>query len=390
MRSRPTGCQAPAHGDGGDAPRRQRRRRSSWSSRSSFIVSPSRSRSVRVRLRRIRRCALVPITDQNGDGGFPDRAADQADAGQAVADDPRRRRAGCSSRSGTGSAASSTRDGDDLELTSRSERPFTRYFPELLPVLAAALPDHVVVDGEIVIPDGGGNGLDFDALLQRIHPAVSRINRLAAETPTVFIAFDLLALGDESWLDRPFSERRAKLIDVVQTGPSVFITPASTDAAVANDWFTTFEGAGLDGVVAKRLDDEYQPDKRALDQGQAPAHRRLRAGRLPHPQGRRGRRLDAPRPVRRRRRDAPRRCRRRVHRQAAQGAARRARPADRERHRRASVGGVGRVRHDDRTSRRRPRRVRRRPQRAGRGRRAAGTPARTCPGCRCASNGSSR
>ena len=157
-----------------------------------------------------------------------------------------------------------TRERDDLELTSRSERPFTRYFPELLPVLAAALPEHVVVDGEIVIPDGGGNGLDFDALLQRIHPAVSRINRLAAETPTVFIAFDLLALGDESWLARPFSERRAKLVDVVQTGPSVFITPASTDAAVANDWFTTFEGAGLDGVVAKRLDDEYQPDKRAL------------------------------------------------------------------------------------------------------------------------------
>ena len=156
------------------------------------------------------------------------------------------------------------RDGDDLELTSRSERPFTRYFPELLPVLAEALPERAVIDGEIVIPDAAGNGLDFDALLQRIHPAVSRINRLAAETPTVFVAFDLLALGDDSWLERPLAERRAKLVEIVQTGPSVFITPASSAAAVANEWFTTFEGAGLDGVVAKRLDEPYQPDKRAL------------------------------------------------------------------------------------------------------------------------------
>jgi ATP-dependent DNA ligase len=156
------------------------------------------------------------------------------------------------------------RDGDEIELTSRSERPFTRYFPELLPVLRASLPERVVVDGEIVIPHGDGKGLDFDALLQRIHPAVSRVNRLAAETPTVYIAFDLLALGDESWLSRRLDERRARLLDVVATGPSVFVTPATTDAAVANDWFTTFEGAGLDGVVAKRLDEPYQPDKRAL------------------------------------------------------------------------------------------------------------------------------
>jgi ATP-dependent DNA ligase len=157
-----------------------------------------------------------------------------------------------------------TRDGDEMELTSRSERPFTRYFPELLPVLADALPDRVVVDGEIVIPDSDGKGLDFDALLQRIHPAASRVNRLAEETPSVFIAFDLLAEGDESWLPRPMGERRARLLELVKPGPSVFVTPASTDVAVANDWFTTFEGAGLDGVVAKRLDDPYQPDKRAL------------------------------------------------------------------------------------------------------------------------------
>jgi ATP-dependent DNA ligase len=156
------------------------------------------------------------------------------------------------------------RDGDDIELMSRSERPFNRYFPELLPVLAGALPEHAVIDGEIVIPDADGRGLDFDALLQRIHPAASRVNRLAAETPTVYIAFDVLALGDESWLARPLSERRARLLDVIQAGPSVFVTPATTEAAVAQDWFTTFEGAGLDGIVAKRLDDAYLPDKRAL------------------------------------------------------------------------------------------------------------------------------
>ncbi len=206
---------------------------------------------------------VVPIIDQNGAVGFPielpikpmlAKLSRTIPEGDGWLFEPK----------WDGFRCIVSRHGDDIELTSRSERPFTRYFPELLPVLAAALPDHVVVDGEIVIPDSGGSGLDFDALLQRIHPAVSRINRLAAETPTVFVAFDLLALGDESWLGRPFSERRTKLIDVVQTGPSVFITPASEDAAVANEWFTTFEGAGLDGVVAKRLDDEYQPDKRAL------------------------------------------------------------------------------------------------------------------------------
>jgi ATP-dependent DNA ligase len=156
------------------------------------------------------------------------------------------------------------RQGDEMELTSRSERPFTRYFPELLPALRDALPDHVVIDGEIVVPDADGRGLDFDALLQRIHPAESRVNRLAAETPAVFVAFDVLAVGDESWLQRPLHERRAALLELVRPGPSVFITPASSDAAVAADWFTRFEGAGLDGVVAKPLDDVYQPDKRAL------------------------------------------------------------------------------------------------------------------------------
>src|SRR5690606_6934752 len=117
---------------------------------------------------------------------------------------------------------------------------------------------------EIVIPDAGGHGLDFDALLQRIHPAKSRVDRLAAETPASYIAFDLLALEDDVLLEWPLAERRQALLAAVRPGPSVHLTPASTDRAVAEEWFERFEGAGLDGVVAKRLDEPYQPDKRAL------------------------------------------------------------------------------------------------------------------------------
>src|SRR5690606_6804479 len=113
------------------------------------------------------------------------------------------------------------RDGDDIVLASRKERPFTRYFPELLDPLREALPPKAIVDGEIVIPDADGHGLDFDALLQRIHPAESRVRRLAAETPAVFVAFDLLALDDEPWLDRPLAERRAELLRVVTTNDAV-------------------------------------------------------------------------------------------------------------------------------------------------------------------------
>ena len=156
------------------------------------------------------------------------------------------------------------RDGDDIELASRNERPFTRYFPELLEPLLASLPDRCVVDGEIVVADRDGRGLDFDALLQRIHPAESRVRRLAAETPASYVAFDLLALDDNVLLDLPLSERRDELLRVLRPIPPVHLTPASTDPSVAADWFGRFEGAGLDGVVAKRLDDPYQPDKRAL------------------------------------------------------------------------------------------------------------------------------
>lgn len=157
------------------------------------------------------------------------------------------------------------RDGADIELTSRNERPFTRYFPELLGPLAASLPERCVIDGEIVVPAGDGRGLDFDALLQRIHPAASRVQRLAAETPASFVAFDILALDDEVVLDRPLAARRA-LLDAAlgaAQGP-VHRCPSTTDAAVAEQWFVEFEGAGLDGIVAKRLSDPYTPGLRTL------------------------------------------------------------------------------------------------------------------------------
>jgi ATP-dependent DNA ligase len=156
------------------------------------------------------------------------------------------------------------RDGDQLELISRKLRPLGRYFPELLDPLRTALPDRCVVDGEIVVADLDGKGLDFDALLQRIHPAESRINRLAAETPAAFVAFDLLALGDVALLDHPMSERRDALVAALDPNAVVRVTPATTDRSVADDWFHRFEGAGLDGVVAKPLDGTYQPGKRSL------------------------------------------------------------------------------------------------------------------------------
>jgi ATP-dependent DNA ligase len=147
----------------------------------------------------------------------------------------------------------------------RRERPFTRYFPELLDPLRAALAERCVVDGEIVVPATDDRGLDFDALLQRIHPAESRVRRLAAETPASFVAFDLLALGDDVLLAEPLSVRHARLLDVLAGAAApVYVCPSTTDAARAAEWFTEFEGAGLDGVVAKRLADPYTPDKRTL------------------------------------------------------------------------------------------------------------------------------
>ena len=160
------------------------------------------------------------------------------------------------------------RDGDEVELGSRNEKPLTRYFPEVVDAVRAQLPPRCVVDGEIVIAgqDGGvGAGLDFEALLQRVHPADSRVQMLARTTPASFVAFDLLALDDESLLDRPTSQRRALLEQALSgvTAP-VHLTPATEDAATAREWFTVFEGAGLDGVMAKPLAGPYAPDKRTM------------------------------------------------------------------------------------------------------------------------------
>jgi ATP-dependent DNA ligase len=155
------------------------------------------------------------------------------------------------------------RDGDEVELGSRNERPMTRYFPELLAACKAELPERCVIDGEIIIATA--HGLDFEALQQRIHPAASRINMLAEKTPAAFIAFDLLALGEDDYTRRPFADRRAALVDALaSSGPSIHVTPATTDLATAQRWFEEFEGAGLDGIVAKPLTITYQPDKRVM------------------------------------------------------------------------------------------------------------------------------
>ncbi len=155
------------------------------------------------------------------------------------------------------------RDGDAVELGSRNEKPLTRYFPELVEPLRASLPPRCVVDGEVVI--AGPKGLDFDALLNRIHPAASRIRKLAGETPASFVAFDLLAIDDEDLRGRPFEERRRRLEQALaQARPPVHLTPASRDRAVAEEWFRRFEGAGLDGVMVKPLALPYLEDKREM------------------------------------------------------------------------------------------------------------------------------
>jgi ATP-dependent DNA ligase len=155
------------------------------------------------------------------------------------------------------------RDDDEVELGSRNERPMTRYFPELVAAIRAEVPRRCVIDGEIVIATD--HGLDFEALQLRLHPAASRVRMLAAHTPASFIAFDLLALGDEDYTDRPFSARRAALVGALShCGDLVHVTPATTDPLTAQRWFSEFEGAGLDGIVAKPLTITYQPGKRVM------------------------------------------------------------------------------------------------------------------------------
>ena len=155
------------------------------------------------------------------------------------------------------------RDGDEVELGSRNERSMTRYFPELVSAITAETPERCVIDGEIVIATD--HGLDFEALQLRLHPAASRVRMLAEQNPASFIVFDLLALDDDDYTGRPFSERRAALVDALAgTGPSIHVTPATADLATAKRWFDEFEGAGLDGLIAKPLAITYQPDKRVM------------------------------------------------------------------------------------------------------------------------------
>ena len=158
------------------------------------------------------------------------------------------------------------RSGDQVEIGSRNSRPMTRYFPELVEAIVANFPDHSVIDGEIVMIDPEtGDRLNFDTLQQRIHPAASRIARLSRETPASFVAFDLLALGQENFVEKPFRERREALEKALaDAAPPIHLTQATRDEKLAMEWFAQFEGAGLDGVIAKPLDEPYVEDKRVM------------------------------------------------------------------------------------------------------------------------------
>ena len=160
------------------------------------------------------------------------------------------------------------KDGDEVELASRNAKPLTRYFPEVVAAMREQLPERCVLDGEIFVtiaPPGQQSRLEFEVLQERIHPAKSRIDLLAERTPASYVAFDLLALGDESYVGRPFAERRAALEQALVglDGPC-YLTRTTTDPAQAEEWFHQFEGAGLDGVVAKPLGTPYQPNVRSM------------------------------------------------------------------------------------------------------------------------------
>jgi ATP-dependent DNA ligase len=160
------------------------------------------------------------------------------------------------------------RDGDEVELTSRNTKPLSRYFPEVVAAVREQLPERCVLDGELFVamaPPDGQSRLEFEVLQERIHPADSRINLLAEKTPASFVAFDVLALGDESLVDQPFSQRRALMEQALDglSGPT-YLTRTTTDTAEAEEWFEHFEGAGLDGVVAKPMGSPYQQNARTM------------------------------------------------------------------------------------------------------------------------------
>lgn len=157
------------------------------------------------------------------------------------------------------------RDGAEVEIGSRNGRPMTRYFPEVVEALKANLPERTVMDGEIVVIDPSGRRLQFEMLQQRIHPAASRVKLLSEQTPAHFIAFDVLALDDRDLCATPFADRRRELEAALASADSpIHLTPTTTDRTIAEAWFQQFEGAGLDGLIAKPLDGIYEPDKRSM------------------------------------------------------------------------------------------------------------------------------
>jgi ATP-dependent DNA ligase len=155
------------------------------------------------------------------------------------------------------------KDGDEVELASRNTKPLTRYFPEVVEAMQATLPARCVLDGEIFV--AVGDRLEFETLQERIHPADSRVRMLAEKTPASYVAFDLLAIGDEDLMKEPFEVRRARLeAELAGVAPPIHVTRTTTDPAVAEEWFRHFEGAGLDGVVAKPTGAPYQPNARTM------------------------------------------------------------------------------------------------------------------------------
>jgi ATP-dependent DNA ligase len=155
------------------------------------------------------------------------------------------------------------RDGDAVDIESRDARPLDRYYPELVAALQAGLPERCVLDGEIVVVTE--HGLDFDLLQMRLHPAASRVNKLAKETPASIVFFDLIADGERDWREAPFAERRKALEKMLgKAKPPLYVTPTTRDRRRAEDWFRRFEGAGFDGVMAKHESVTYQPNKRVM------------------------------------------------------------------------------------------------------------------------------
>ena len=155
------------------------------------------------------------------------------------------------------------RDGDEVELGSRNGKPLTRYFPEIVAAVKSEMPEKCVIDGEVVV--AGPDGLDFEMLSQRIHPAASRVEMLSKEWAARFVAFDLISLADRDLSEVPFAQRRSELETVLERAqPPIHITPITDDPVTAADWFDRFEGAGLDGVVAKGTGIGYMPDQRSM------------------------------------------------------------------------------------------------------------------------------